>query len=104
MGKDKIQKQLAIFLKRVQKFTPEKVILCGSYAKKKANEYSDIDIVVVSDVFKGISDKKRFDELYKLTDDLYPDFQVHGVTSEEVKKMSNLTTLYYAISTGQNIA
>jgi|SRR3989339_242922 len=100
MGKDKIQKQLTIFLKRVQKFTPEKVILCGSYAQKNASEYSDVDIVVVSDAFKGIKVKKRFDDLYNLTNDLHPDFQVYGVTAKEIDSMSKLTTLYHAISTG----
>jgi len=100
MGKEKIRKQLEVFLKRVQKFHPQKVILCGSYAQKKANEYSDVDIVVVSNVFKGINEKKRFDDLYELTKDLYPDFQVHGVTSDEIDSMSKLTTLYDAISNG----
>ena len=57
MGKEKIRKQLTLFLRRVQKFYPQKVILCGSYAQKKANEYSDVDIVVVSDMFDGISEK-----------------------------------------------
>jgi len=98
MGKEKIRKQLTLFLRRVQKFYPQKVILCGSYAQKKANEYSDVDIVVVSDMFDG-----RFDELYNLTSDLYPDFQVYGVTSKEMSSMNKLTTLYHAISTGEVI-
>ena len=100
MGKEKIRKQLTIFIRRVQKFNPQKVILCGSYAQKKANEYSDVDIVVVSDAFKGISKKKRYDDLYVITNDLYPDFQVHGVTEGEINSMSKLTTLYDAISNG----
>lgn len=103
MGKEKIRKQLNIFLKRIQKYHPQKVILCGSYAQKKANEYSDIDIVVVSDVFKGISEKKRYDSLYSLTSDLYPDFQVHGLTQKEITSMSKLTSLYSAISTGESL-
>jgi predicted nucleotidyltransferase len=104
MGKEKIRKQLSIFLKRIQKYHPQKVILCGSYAQKKAGEYSDVDIVVVSDMFKGVHEKKRFDDLYNLTEDLYPDFQVHGVTMEEINTMSKLTTLYDAISRGVAIA
>jgi len=104
MGKEEIRKQLSIFLKRVKKFHPQKVILCGSYAQKKANEYSDVDIVVISNIFKGVHEKKRLDDLYSLTSDLYPDFQVHGVTSGEINKMSKLTTLYDAISTGVAIA
>lgn len=100
MGKAKIRKQLAVFLKRVKKYNPQRVILCGSYAQNRANEYSDIDIVVVSDAFKGIHEKKRFDDLYNLTIDLSPDFQVHGVTTREIDSMSKLTTLYDAISNG----
>ena len=104
MGKERIQKQLSIFLKRIQKFHPQKVILCGSYGQKKANEYSDVDIVVVSDMFNGVHEKKRFDDLYSLTSDLSPDFQVHGVTPSEINSMSKLTSLYHAISTGVAIA
>lgn len=100
MGKAKIRKQLAVFLERVKKYNPQRVILCGSYAQNRANEYSDVDIVVVSDAFKGVHEKKRFDDLYKLTNDLYPDFQVHGVTAKEIDSMSKLTTLYDAINTG----
>ncbi|MEK7177826.1 MAG: nucleotidyltransferase domain-containing protein [Patescibacteria group bacterium] len=100
MGKNKIQKQLEVFLERVKKYNPQRVILCGSYAKNRANEYSDVDIVIVSDAFKGVNEKKRFDDLYKLTNDLYPDFQVHGVTTKEIDSMSKLTTLYDAITNG----
>ena len=100
MGKGKIRKQVDTFLNRVKKFKPEKVILCGSYAQNRANKYSDVDIIVISEKFKYMSEKKRFDELYSLTTDLHPDFQVHGYTPIEIRKMSKLTTLYYALQHG----
>ena len=100
MDKGKIQKQIDTFLNRVKKFKPEKVFLCGSYAQKTANVYSDVDIVVISKKFKYMSAKMRFDQLYSLTTDLYPDFQVHGYTPIEIRKISKLTTLYYALQHG----
>ncbi|MBI3559517.1 nucleotidyltransferase domain-containing protein [Candidatus Gottesmanbacteria bacterium] len=76
-----------------KKFNPKQLLLFGSYARGKANEYSDVDVVVVSDTFKSMPLKKRLDVLYPLTMDLSPDFHVFGYTSEEFKKASNVSTL-----------
>lgn len=87
MDRKKIQKQLKIFIERVnKKFNPERIILFGSYARGKANDYSDIDILVVASKFKRLSEDDRFSQLYKLCDDLYPDINAFGFTPEEVKK------------------
>ena len=94
MGKKQIQKTLEIFADRVKKtLQPEKMYLFGSYAYGRTTEYSDIDVVVVSNRFKTIPQEKRLDLLYDLTKDLYPDFHAFGFTPEEFKRASRLTTL-----------
>lgn len=94
MGKKQIQKALNIFAKRVkEKINPEKILLWGSYARGEANEYSDVDIIVISEKFAKISKEKRFDILYNLTRGLQPDFHVYGFTKDELDKTSPLTTL-----------
>lgn len=101
MDKKQIQKQLEIFKKRVnKKFKPAKIILFGSYAKKNADEYSDIDILVISNKFKKMKESERFSQLYKLSEGLYPDINAFGFTPEEIKKTSKLSTLYEALKTG----
>lgn len=101
MGKQKVQKQLNIFVKRVkEKLYPKKIILFGSYAQKKANDYSDIDVIVISDSFNQMKEKERFDYLYDLSKDLYPDINAFGFTPKEVKQLSKFTTVYEALKTG----
>lgn len=101
MGKRQVRKQLNIFIKRVKKeLKPEKIILYGSYAIDEANKYSDIDILVISKNFKHKDEENRAKQLYQLTKDLYPDFHVYGFFPEEIKKVSEVTTLYQALKTG----
>lgn len=93
MVKKQVQKNLKIFTERIKKtFKPKSVYLFGSFAYGKITDYSDIDIVVVSDRFKTIPEEKRLDVLYDLTKDLYPDFHVFGFTHEEFSA-SRRTTL-----------
>ena len=100
MDNKAIKKQLNIFVTRAKKtLQAQKVILFGSYAQKKANEYSDVDVIVLSKKFAKIPFDKRLDLLYPLTENLYPDFQPLGFTPEEFAKI-NSTTLSDARRTG----
>ena len=97
MGKKQIQKSLSIFTNRVKKrFSPERLLLFGSFAYGKPNDESDVDVVVVSKKFRVIPQKKRLDVLYDLTRDLMPDFHVFGYTPEEFEKLRPLTSIYEA--------
>lgn len=105
MDKKHIQKQVKIFIRRVKKELPvEKVILFGSYARAEATEYSDIDIVVISNAFSKMREKARFDVLYKLSKNIYPDINAFGYTPEEMKNVNRYTSLYEAIHTGRVIS
>lgn len=95
MGKKQIQNSLKIFSDRVKrKYQPQQIFLFGSYARGKASEHSDVDLVVISKQFEKIPEEQRFDELYKLTDGLYPDFHVYGFTPREFDLASPLTSLF----------
>lgn len=94
MGPKKIQKSLNLFTKRVtEKYHPQQVLLFGSYARGKANEYSDVDIAVISSSFEKIPEDKRFDALYDLTAGLRPDFHIFGFTPEEFDNLSPLISV-----------
>lgn len=79
------------------------MILFGSYAKNTATEYSDIDVVVVSDTFKTMSQKKRLDSLYRITSDLQPDIHPFGFTTEEYATLSPLVSISEVKTSGIDI-
>ena len=101
MGKRKIQKTIKIFAERAKKnLKAEKVILFGSYARGEANEYSDVDVIVLSKIFEKIPEEKRLDLLYPLTRGLFPDVHPFGFTSEEFNNISKTSTLFEARVSG----
>jgi Predicted nucleotidyltransferases len=46
-GGDKDRETLNLVLERLKAYKPEKNILFGSYARGEADEYSDLDFVVI---------------------------------------------------------
>lgn len=104
MGKRQIQRSLKIFAQRAkERFKAEKVILFGSFARGKATDYSDVDVVVLSNIFTQISQNERLDLLYPLTRGLSPDFHPFGFTPSEFAHSSNLSILSEAKTAGKVI-
>lgn len=101
MDKKHIQKTIAVFAHRAKKkFEAEKVILFGSYARGKANAYSDVDVIVLSKMFSSIPKEKRLDALYPLTSDLFPDVHPFGFTPREFARAKRTSTLFEIQKTG----
>ncbi|MBI3559002.1 nucleotidyltransferase domain-containing protein [Candidatus Gottesmanbacteria bacterium] len=101
MGKKQIQKSLRVFVKRAEKeVKAEKVILFGSVARGQTNDYSDVDVIVLSKMFAKIPQEKRLDFLYPLTAGLQPDFHPFGYTPSEFAKLSDLISISEAKKTG----
>ena len=104
MGKKNIQTVIQTFAKRAREtLGAKRVILFGSYANNTATEYSDIDVVVVSDTFKTMSQKKRLDSLYRISSDLQPDIHPFGLTTEEYTALSPLISISEVKKTGIDI-
>lgn len=61
---------------------PVSVILVGSYARGDFNAWSDVDLLVVSPVFRGMRVTDRL-----LGIDAPPGYEVIAVTPEELEKM-----------------
>jgi predicted nucleotidyltransferase len=51
--------------KLIEEFKPDKVILFGSRAKNNARQDSDIDLIVISPLFKGIPFIRRMSAVLK---------------------------------------
>lgn len=94
MGKKQIQKALDTFTARVKRaYKPDRVILFGSFARGKPNDESDVDLLIVASSFRRVPKEKRFDDLYRLTQDLRPDFHVFGLTPQEYQTLSSLVSI-----------
>ena len=104
MGKNQVQKELKIFAARAKKnLKAEKVILFGSYATGEANDYSDIDVAVLSKIFAKIPFEKRLDILYPLMKGLELDFHPFGLTPSELAKTSPVSVLSEIRTSGKVI-
>lgn len=103
MDKIKNTKTVKTFVSRVRKtLSPSRVVLFGSYGTASFNEYSDIDIVVVSDKFKNVDPYERFSKLHAMVSDLSPEIQAFGVTPDEWSK-THIPTLLDAKNKGTDL-
>lgn len=61
MKRGKITKRqgaaVELVVKRLKKYQPEKIILFGSYATGEADEYSDLDLVVIKNTDKRFMER-----------------------------------------------
>jgi|SRR3989344_587835 len=89
------------FTKRVSKaMSIQKIILFGSRAKGKTHEWSDFDIIIVSNKFNGIDSFKRGAVFYDYWDYNYPvDFLCY--TPEEFNRLKKkISIVREALSNG----
>lgn len=66
----------------------DKLILFGSRAKGTFSEYSDFDLIIISDDFKGIPWYRRSIKLYMIWNEDYP-LEILCYTPEEIKRRVN---------------
>jgi predicted nucleotidyltransferase len=79
------------------------LILFGSYASGTYTEDSDIDVIVVSEVFTGLNHWQRIE---KMTDALYEIFQpieTRALTPEEWRSGTTMTAAYAGSGKQMNI-
>jgi predicted nucleotidyltransferase len=63
--------------------TPERIIVFGSQAQGRANEYSDIDVVVISEDFAKLNLRERLEILGIAAARIMESVQALGYTAEE---------------------
>ncbi|MDK6028922.1 nucleotidyltransferase domain-containing protein [Ignisphaera sp. 4213-co] len=91
-----IRNQVIEALKKVAKELNATIYLFGSYARGDHMIDSDVDIVVVSDIFKGMDFPKRV-ELVRLKLPREISFDIIPLTPDELKKKME-TAFYKEIS------
>lgn len=66
---------------------PERIILFGSYAKNIASDYSDIDLIVVSNDFSGLSLVSRCTIMGKAIAEIMEPIEPHAYTPGELEEL-----------------
>lgn len=103
----KIRKIISLYKDSLEKkISVDKLILFGSWAQGKADEESDIDLIVISSDFKKFSDKERFSILWDAREKPLTrkiDMDILGLTPTEFAKASPLTTLGEIKETGLEV-
>jgi len=91
--KNKDLRQLKIFKSKLSNHMPiNKIILFGSFAKGKAHEFSDMDLIIVSPKFKGKDFRYRPLGFYKYWS-LDKPFDFLCYTPEEFNKLKKQVTI-----------
>ena len=94
MGEERAEiEEIKEFIGKIKdKYKIEKAILFGSFARGEEREDSDVDLIIVSDYFKGKSALKRPSSLYLEWNLDYPvDFICY--TKEEFERLKNRASL-----------
>ena len=78
----------------------QKIVLFGSYAKGRSHEYSDIDLIVISEDFKRMNLRQRLEVLGIAAARIMKPVEAKGYTTAELKKASPLNFLGEALSSG----
>ena len=84
MLKKEVSNAIDEFVIRLKnKINPQRVILFGSQSKDVQIEDSDVDLIVLSNDFLSVDDKKRLDILYETSRFITPDIHPWGFTPKE---------------------
>lgn len=98
---NQIREPLTDFYQKVsQEIRVDQVIVFGSCSTGKATEDSDIDVVVVSDDFKGVRSDKRFKILDTAARFIRPGIVAAGFTRKEVERASKFSIIGQARDQG----
>lgn len=105
MGITAIRASLKNYLDKLQNKLPlDGVYLYGSWAEDRATQESDVDLLVLSSYFKELSEEDRDRMLYRLSVGIPLDLHIHGLTPEEYKNASRLTTVGSVRDSGKIIS
>jgi len=102
LSKDKVDSLIEGFASRLASEIPIKeIILFGSYAHGRAKDYSDVDLAVVSDWFRGKPHIESMQYLSRVAASYCTLIEALPFTSEEVQNPDKRTFLAGILKTGR---
>jgi len=104
---DRIEKAIRSYLLVLEKkgIPTSKAYLFGSQARGTAGPYSDIDLIVVSPVFSGMPQWKRWEILGDALAEIMEPIEVRGYAPDEINqaKQQKASFLYKVLTEPQTI-
>lgn len=97
----RIKKPLTLFIKSIPKeIKVDEVIIFGSYLEGTATSDSDIDVIVVSDNFKQMTEDQKLLKLHRAARFIDPVIEPWGFTKKELQRAKKFSTLNYIFENG----
>lgn len=94
MDFSQIKPEVDKYLNRLKKdLRLERVLLYGSFAKGKARKDSDVDLIVLSSDFAKMDEDERLRFLYRKSVGFPYNLHIYGLTPQEYRQASPLTSL-----------
>ena len=101
LSTNKVDEIIEGFIRQLADEIPvEEVILFGSYARGNAKEYSDIDLAIISDWFRGKPYIENMQYLSRCAASYNSLIEALPFTGEEYKKLDKKTFLAGIVKTG----
>ncbi|MBW1698366.1 MAG: nucleotidyltransferase domain-containing protein [Deltaproteobacteria bacterium] len=103
LSEDQVAKIIEGFVAVLRREIPIKeIILFGSYAQGNPKEYSDIDLAVISDWFKGKPKIESMQYLSKIAASYNSLIEALPFTEEEYRNLDKRTFLASIVKSGRN--
>ena len=104
MGITAIKASLKNYLDKLNSQLPlDGAYLYGSWAEDKATLESDVDLLILSTHLSKLSEDDRSRLLYRLSVGIPLDLHIYGLTPDEYKNASHLTTIGVVRDSGNKI-
>ncbi len=98
-----INPKIAMLVQKIkQQFAPAQVVLFGSRARGEEMNYSDWDLLVISQKFEGVSFRDRMDKILALIEKpIGQDVEAFGYTPKEIEeRKKEIGIIKTALETG----
>lgn len=93
-----VRRAIEYLLRRVQ---VDEAVLFGSHAKGEADEWSDVDLAVISPNFARMSHRKVMDLLVEMALAVDPSVEVLPYTPKDLKEARSTNFLGYILANGK---
>ncbi|MBI5874541.1 MAG: nucleotidyltransferase domain-containing protein [Deltaproteobacteria bacterium] len=105
-GRQEIKRIIKRYVEELKNMgiTPGKIMIYGSYAKGHPREGSDIDIIVISNDFRGKNLRERLEILGLAAGRVFEPIEARGYTEDEISAKEDGSFLDEVVTDGLSVA